>query len=144
MARSIRMPVPPIVFPSERAIQLRREAVAAMRLRIGGGSRCNFLPLNAGTSRDAPQIRILTISDYEGLRNSREQVLRMQGFYVESVPSRARFDVAWVRSFDIAVFCQSVEHGRAMRIATQLRALHPGIALLRIHPTQASIETGSL
>jgi hypothetical protein len=92
----------------------------------------------------ASQTRILTISDYEGLRMSREQVLRLAGFYVEAVSSRAVFENSWITSFDIAVLCQSVEPARAIRIAELLRQANPCIALLRINPSQASVEDPSL
>jgi hypothetical protein len=132
--------------PCERAIQLRREAIAAMKLRSAStvryvnGSR---IP-ESGPVRVTRQTRILAISDYEGLRSSREQVLRLEGFHVESASSRAVFEDSWVRSFDIAILCQSVEPDRAVRIAVLLRQANPCIALMRVNPSQASTEPQSL
>jgi hypothetical protein len=97
-----------------------------------------------GKKREAQRIRILAISDYEGLRASREQVLRIKGFQVESVPSSAVFEDNWVRSFDIAILCQSVDSGRAARIAEILHRLNPGLALLHIGPPLPSMNSPSL
>ncbi len=132
--------------PCERAIQLRREAIAAMKLRTASTLRfvhSSRMAENAPV-RATRQSRILVISDYEGLRSSREQVLRLAGFHVESISSRVIFEDAWVKSFDIAVLCQSVEPERAARIAVLLRKANPCVALLRVNPSQASIEPRSL
>lgn len=58
-------------------------------------------------------IRILSIADDDGIRFSRELVLRQEGYEVESVTSNARFDSPWVRTFPIAVLCHSVDSNRA-------------------------------
>src|SRR5260370_41656400 len=96
----------------ERATQLRREAVAAMKLRSATTLRFTRGSCNAADAfapgKEARQTRILAISDYEGLRASREQVLRLDGYQVESVQSTTTFDDAWVRLFDVAILCQSV------------------------------------
>ncbi len=146
MATSHRSSPQKYELPFERAIQLRKEAVAAMKLRSGPALRC-FLGSQSASNAVAPkresrQARILAISDYEGLRTSREQVLRQEGFQVESVTSQTLMGIAWVRSFDIAIFCQSVERVRAVRLADLLRRYNSKIVLLRITP-QAIHESGS-
>lgn len=78
-------------------------------------------------------IRILSIADDDGIRFSRELVLRQEGYEVESVTSNARFDSPWVRTFPIAVLCHSVDSNRAAEIAEALRQRNPSIAVVRIH-----------
>lgn len=78
-------------------------------------------------------IRILSIADDDGIRFSRELVLRQEGYEVESVTSNARFDGPWVRTFPIAVLCHSVDSNRAAEIAEALRQRNPSIAVVRIH-----------
>lgn len=78
-------------------------------------------------------IRILSIADDEGTRFSRELVLRQKGYEVESVKSNARFDGPWVRSFLIAILCQSIDSSRAKAITELLRQRNPSIAVVRIH-----------
>ena len=135
-------------FPCERAIQLRGEVVAAMKLRLARPipRNCDSTQSGDGSARrrSAERTRILAISDYDALRMSREQVLRLEGFQVESVSSLQLFEDAWVNSFDVAVVCQSVAPSRAARIANRLRQSNPNIALLRINPGQGNAEAPSL
>jgi hypothetical protein len=119
---------------------MKPSSVAALRFSLGSPNAT----LAAAVRREASWPRILAISDYEGLRASREQVLRLKGFEVESVSSSADFEAAWVRTFDIAILCQSVEAARATRIAEILHRLNPGIALLRINPSQTNLESRSM
>lgn len=127
----------------ERAIQLRRETIAAMKLRSTSALRClsdSRVSVEAkAPPRSAGQTRIMAISDYEGLRTSREQVLSLEGFLVESVSSSAVFEDSWIKSFDIAVVCQSIEAEDAVRIARLLRRANPCIAILRVNPSQANM-----
>ena len=146
MAHSHRSESPQNEVPCERAVQLRKEVIAAMKLRAASTLRfvhSSRMAENAPV-RATRQSRILVISDYEGLRSSREQVLRLEGFHVEAISSRVIFEDLWVKSFDIAVLCQSVEPDRAARIAGLLREANPCIALLRVNPSQASIDPRSL
>ncbi|KAA6458292.1 hypothetical protein DYQ86_20460 [Acidobacteria bacterium AB60] len=94
--------------------------------------------------RDSSQTRILAVSDYDGLRRSREQVLRLEGFQVESVSSQASFEAAWVRTFDIAVLCQSVEPRDAAKIAKALRLANRGITIVRINSLPVEAASPSL
>jgi hypothetical protein len=128
----------------ERAIQLRRETIAAMKLRsISAVRRIADAQVSADAGvqvRSAGQTRILAISDYEGLRISREQVLRLEGFLIESVSSGAVLEDSWMKLFDIAILCQSIESEDAVRIARLLRRANPRIAILRVNPSQANME----
>lgn len=85
-------------------------------------------------------IRILSIADDDGIRFSRELVLRQEGYEVESVASNARFDGPWVRSFQITILCHSVESDRAAQIAETLRQRNPSIAVVRMHAIRSSMD----
>jgi DNA-binding response OmpR family regulator len=86
------------------------------------------------------RIRILSIADDDGIRFSRELVLRQEGYEVESVTSDARFDGPWVRRFAIAVLCHSVDSSRAAEIAESLRRRNPSIAVVRVHAIRSRQE----
>lgn len=77
-------------------------------------------------------IRILSICDDEGIRFSRELVLRHEGYEVESVPSSEGLDGSRIRSFHIAVLCHSLSPSHAAEIAAELRRWNPGIGILRV------------
>jgi DNA-binding NtrC family response regulator len=83
-------------------------------------------------------IRILSVADDDGIRFSRELVLRQEGYEVESVVSNARFDSPWVRTFPIAVLCHSVNSSRAAEVAEALRQRNPSIAVVRVHAIRSS------
>ncbi|MGB6686241.1 MAG: response regulator [Terracidiphilus sp.] len=78
------------------------------------------------------RVRILSISDDDGLRMSRELVLESDGYELESLSSNGHLAVAKVQSFEIAIVCQSVDGGRATRLAEMLRCYNPSIRILRI------------
>ena len=77
-------------------------------------------------------VRILSISDDEGLRFSRELLLSNDGYEAESITSNTPLSVARVRSFDIVVMCRSVEPERATTLAEMLRRYNPDIRILAI------------
>jgi DNA-binding NtrC family response regulator len=79
-------------------------------------------------------LHVLTISDYEGLRWSREFLLRAEGYQVESLSSHAFFEISTIRAFDVAILCQSVERRRAIRIADLLHRHHPSMIVVRVNP----------
>lgn len=85
-------------------------------------------------------IRILCIGDDEGIRFSRELVLRQEGYEVESATSDARFDSPWVRSFPIVVLCHSLDSNSAAKVAEKLRQRNPAIAVVRIHSIRSIQE----
>jgi hypothetical protein len=76
--------------------------------------------------------RILQIRDYELLCASRETILRLEGFSVRSVSSNASFDPCWVRSFDLALVCQSVEAARILPVVRALRKCDPRSGLINV------------
>lgn len=84
--------------------------------------------------------KILTISDDDGLRASRDMVLRSEGYDVQSQSSQAFLEIARGRSCNLAILCQSVPADRATSIAEQLRHQNPAIRILRMNPFRACSE----
>lgn len=85
-------------------------------------------------------VRILSISDDDGLRYSRELLLSNDGYETESITSNTTLSVTRVRSFDIAVICRSVQGERAMSLTDMLRRYHPEIQIVRISPLEDPAE----
>lgn len=81
----------------------------------------------------AKAIRVLSVCDDDGIRFSRDLVLKHEGYEVESVPSNVKLDPSWACSFHIAVLCHSLSPARASQIATALRLSNPSIRILRVH-----------
>lgn len=87
-------------------------------------------------------MHLLAISDYDGLRFSREMILSKAGYTVHSIPSGAVTDVFNGANFQLAILCQSVEHGRAAQVASVLRDGNPAIRILRVLPDRSVSEHG--
>lgn len=124
-----------------RELKLRGETLAAMKLAgalgrpapqksAGPGAHAvlDRLPVDTGEP-----VRILCISDYEGLRISRELLLRQAGFYPESCLSATPLDVFAARRFPVALLCHSVPHERAVCIAGVLHRYHSRISVVRLN-----------
>lgn len=84
--------------------------------------------------------RILLISDYEGLRFSRELLLRKHGYDVEALSSGQFLAKSELCQCDLAILCQSLESDRALLIGAILRRTEPGTVLLRVHPFRRGLE----
>ena len=84
--------------------------------------------------------RILSISDDDGLRFSRELVLRNDGYETESITSNDALPAARVRSFDIALICRSVHPARATAFSDWLRQYNPEIQIVCIAPLEDPAE----
>jgi len=149
-----------------REIELLRETVATMILRTelqkrsaseqpGGQMSCRDHSRevrrhngideagvgNTGDHQPAErQTRILLISDYEGLRYSRERVLRQQGYAVESMTSGEFLAKPGAIRCDLVILCQSLESDRALHIGAILRRTQPAPALLRVYPVRMGFE----
>ena len=80
--------------------------------------------------------RVLSISDDDGLRCSRELLLSNEGYQTESITSITPLSVSRVRSFDIALICRSVEPERAMVLTDMLRRYNPEIQIVCISPLE--------
>lgn len=128
---------------SVREIQLLRETLAAMRIRVSlpqpDGAlnlQCEPVDLAGAEQADLKEtmdpIRILCISDYDGLRVSRKLLLEREGYYAESVPSSTVIDPALALRFQMAILCDSVAQKDAQRVAQLLRCHHPGIRVVRV------------
>ena len=145
-------------------IQLLRETVATMKLRnrqrAGSDYPMKYISLHEESpecngARAAMEGRsqkrgesdvagrrmcILLISDYEGLRTSREMLLRKQGYEVRSMSSGEFLESSEPCRCDLALLCQSLDSGRASAVGAVLRRRCPGSALLRIYPCRTSLE----
>lgn len=155
--------------PYVRELQLRREIVATMKLRAAKScGRGLSVPLadqrasrkdrttDDGASRQAPgdaqggrksapspkDIQILAISDYDGLRTSRELVLRRYGYQVISCGSHSVGTELDPVLFQVAILCQSIEATWARRLTGVLKSLNPDLLILRIRPCRFDFETG--
>lgn len=84
----------------------------------------------------SPPVRILSISDDDGLRFSRELLLENDGYETESIASNTPVSVSRVRSFDVALICRSVDPERALALTDMLRRYHPEIQILCIAPLE--------
>ncbi|HZP04372.1 MAG TPA: hypothetical protein VFB43_05680 [Terracidiphilus sp.] len=77
--------------------------------------------------------KLISICDDDGLRVSRELILRHEGFEVVSIASNAALNDWAQMSFDIAVICWSVPAERTLQILAILRGNNPHISVLRVH-----------
>jgi hypothetical protein len=85
-------------------------------------------------------VRILSICDDEGLSLSREILLSKSGYETESATSHDLLAVGYVRSFDIALICHSVDQGRQAMLSEMLCRYNPRIQMLRIEDLQIASE----
>lgn len=86
----------------------------------------------------SPAAHVLSICDDDGLRLSRELLLLKDGYKTESIQSNANLTVTWVRSFDLALICRSVNRERAIALVERLRRYHSAIRILAIRPLDSS------
>jgi CheY-like chemotaxis protein len=82
--------------------------------------------------------RILSISDDDGLRYSRELLLLSNGYSIESVTSNTALSVSRVRSFDVVLICRSVDPRRAMAVTEMLRRYDSRIQIMCISPLEST------
>lgn len=88
-------------------------------------------------------IRILSVSDDEGLRLSRELLLRNCGYEIESVTSYDLLGVSYVRTFEIALICTSIQATRVGPLIEKLCRYNPGIQTLDMDDLQFKAEVWS-
>lgn len=81
-------------------------------------------------------VRILSISDDDGLRFSRHLLLDNYGYEAESISSNTPLSASLARHFDIALICRSVERQRMMALADMLRRYNPKIQIICIDPLE--------
>jgi len=85
-------------------------------------------------------IRILSICDDDGIRISRELVLRQEGYEVESITSSVTWDPRLAGCFHIAILCHTLPPAEAAQWATLLRQGNPGVRVLRVHSIRSRSE----
>jgi hypothetical protein len=76
------------------------------------------------------RVRILSISDDDGLRLSRQLLLVNEGYDVVSLNSNDALSVSAATPCDIALICQSVHPQRAAALPRMLRSQHPEILIV--------------
>lgn len=77
-------------------------------------------------------VRILSICDDVTLGLSRQLILENAGYLTATTESIVPLSVFYVRRFDAAVICQSVNRQHALQLAEKLHRYHPAIRVLRI------------
>lgn len=82
-------------------------------------------------------VRILSISDDDGLRYSRELLLINAGYETDSVSSDAVVSVSQARSYDVALICRSVDTKRGMALTEMLQRYNPEIQIMCIAPLES-------
>ena len=82
------------------------------------------------------RVRILSISDDDGLRFSRELLLTRDGYETTSVTSSAALSLLSARPFDIALICRSVDPERAVAVTELLRNQNPAIQIVCVAPIE--------
>lgn len=87
------------------------------------------------------RIRVLSICDDDGIRVSRELVLKQEGYDAESAVGNELPGPDRIRSFHIAVLCHTISHKRAAEITEALRKHNPSIAVLRVHAIRSTANS---
>lgn len=83
-------------------------------------------------------IRIISICDNESLRQSRELVLKSDGYDVQSFFSWNAPGVSVVRDAQIVVMCRSVDEERARALTYLFRGLNGNLKILDLRSLVAS------
>jgi hypothetical protein len=84
-------------------------------------------------------VRILSVSDHESVRISRELLLQNVGYSVVSMSSDCALKQEIPRDIEIAIIGQTVEEPSASRIVERLRTIQPHLRILRLAEPNASI-----
>jgi hypothetical protein len=75
---------------------------------------------------------VLSVSDHDSIRASRELLLRSVGYSVVSLPSYSVFKEEFSNDFEIAVIGQTVDDLTASRIAVSLYRTQTNVRVLRL------------
>lgn len=95
------------------------------------------MSVRRGRSLHSPDtVRVLSISDSDAVRSSRERLLRNVGYKVVSVESETVIKRQATAEADIAVIGHTIDDGLASHLAALLRRTHPAARILRLskHP----------
>jgi len=77
-------------------------------------------------------VRVLSVSDHESLRSSREMLLRSFGYWVVSMTSEGALRCEIPHDLAIAIIGQTIDDLTALRIAVMLQRIQPDIQILRL------------
>lgn len=77
--------------------------------------------------------RVLSISDDDGLRRSRELLLLNDGYEVDSLSSDDALEIPLSQNFEIAILCQSIRSEDAVYLAKCLRESNAAVRILHIN-----------
>lgn len=77
-------------------------------------------------------VRVLSVSDYESIRMSRELLLQSSGYSVISISSDCALRCEIPQGLTIAVIGQTVNGDTAFRIAARLQQSQPNVRILRL------------
>jgi hypothetical protein len=77
-------------------------------------------------------VRVLSVSDYESIRISRELLLQSSGYSVISISSDCALRCEIPQGLTIAVIGQTVNGNTAFRIAARLQQSQPNVRILRL------------
>jgi DNA-binding NarL/FixJ family response regulator len=83
-------------------------------------------------------VHVLSVCDDNGLRSSRELVLKVDKYVVHSHPSNVFWAASEIRLFDVAIICQSVDDEDAARLIERLSQYNPNLRVLRLAGYSAS------
>ncbi len=83
---------------------------------------------------------ILFICDDDGLRFSRESMLKDAGYEVKWLPSNATLDAGGIRRSSVAIICESVAWKRASHLCSTLKRLNPAMKVLRLNTLRSEME----
>jgi hypothetical protein len=77
-------------------------------------------------------VRVLSVSDHESIRSSREMLLQSIGYMVVSMSSECALRCEIPHDLAIAVIGQTTNDISACRVAGMLREIQPNIRILRL------------
>jgi len=84
-------------------------------------------------------VRVLSISDHESVKRSRELLLQNAGYSVVSMSSDSALKEEIPRDIAVAIIGQTVDDVSASRIVARLRPAQPRLRILRLVEPNASI-----
>jgi hypothetical protein len=85
-------------------------------------------------------VRILSISDHESVKRSRELLLQNAGYLVVSISSDCALKQEIPRDIEVAIIGQTVDDLSASLIIQRLRTTQPHLRILRLAERNASIS----
>lgn len=87
-------------------------------------------------------VRILSVSDYESVRVSRELLLKNSGYSVVSMSSDRALSEEIPADVEVAIIGQSINDSTASRIAATLRRTQANVRILRLTDLQMPCDSG--